>query len=70
MLTNRAAPSYWLKVESLVGFVDADITKVVELFNVLNAGTHGPAGKYGLVELYPLKQRVEDAILFLAKVVD
>ncbi len=50
--------------------MDEDINNVVELFKVLSAGTHGPAGKYGMNELYPLKQRVEDAILFLAKIVD
>jgi len=37
---------------------------------VLSAATHGPAGAYGIAELVPIKQRVEDAILFLAKIVD
>ena len=73
--TRRARIDYCLTRkglgnDALASFVDSDISNVVDLFHILSAGTHGPAGKYGLVELHPLKRRVEDAILFLSKIVD
>lgn len=73
--TRRARIHYCLQRKGLADqaletFVEEDINNIIELFKVLSAGTHGPAGKYGLTELFPLKQRVEDAIFFLAKIVD
>ena len=73
--TRRARIDYCLARkglgdDALASFVDSDIGNVVDLFHVLSAGTHGPASKYGLDELQPLKRRVEDAILFLSKIVD
>ena len=73
--TRRALIHHCLERKGLADdgleiFVNEDINNVIELFKALSAGTHGPAGAYGLAELYPLKRRVEDAILFLAKIVD
>lgn len=59
-----------LAIDALEDFVEQDIKNVIDLFDVLSAGTHGRAGKYGFTELVPIKQRVEDAILFLAKIVE
>lgn len=73
--SRRAKIHYCLQRKGLADltletFIEEDIKNVVSLFDVLSAATHGPAGKYGLTQLHPLKQRVEDAILFLAKIVD
>lgn len=51
-----------------VAFVEADVQNIIELFDVLNAGTHGPAGKYDLVTLASIKKRVEDGLVFLARI--
>lgn len=49
----------------LAEFVETDIENVVDLFRVVNDGTHGSAGRYDLGELSIMKKRVEDAIRFL-----
>lgn len=54
--------------DDLVDFVEADVQNIIELFGVLNAGTHGPAGKYDLVALGSIKKRVEDGLVFLARI--
>ena len=50
-------------------FVDADLENVVELFGEFNGGTHGSAGHYSIGHLQTIKQRVEDALLFLHDIV-
>lgn len=50
-------------------FVDADIDNVIELFRDFNQGTHGDAGRYTVRQLTVVKKRVEDAILFLHRIV-
>lgn len=57
-----------VKNDDLVEFVEADVENIIELFNVLNAGTHGPAGKYDLLTLASIKTRVEDGLVFLARI--
>jgi Predicted pPIWI-associating nuclease len=52
------------------GFVNQDIDNVIELFNVFNQATHGAAGRFGIHQLVSIKKRVEDGILFLAKIAD
>lgn len=52
----------------LVGFVEADIDNIVQLFSVFNEATHGPAGKHGFTKLQAIRQRVESGIMFLAAV--
>ena len=56
--------------EFLAAFVDADIENVVTLFRQLNDGTHGHAGRFDLAELRTIKQRVEDAVRFVARITD
>ena len=55
--------------DDLENFIDANIDNVVLLFNELNSGTHGPAGKYSLQQLVSIKIRVEDAIRFMCEIV-
>lgn len=52
----------------LIGFVDADIDNIVQLFGVFNEATHGAAGKHGFTKLKAIRQRVEGGIMFLAAV--
>lgn len=54
---------------ALESFIDANIDNVVTLFTELNAGTHGPAGKFSLPQLVAIKTRVEDAIRFMCQIV-
>ncbi len=54
--------------ESFVDFVDEDIENVIDLFREFNSGTHGNAGKFSITQLVALKQRVEDAILFVCQI--
>lgn len=49
-------------------FVDADLENVVELFGEFNEGTHGSAGHFSIGQLQTIKQRVEDALLFLHEI--
>ncbi len=50
-------------------FADADLENVIQLFTEFNDGTHGSAGHFSLRQLRTIKQRVEDALLFLHEVV-
>lgn len=52
----------------LAEFASEDIGNVLELFDVLNTGTHGPAGRYDMGSLLSIKRRVEDGLLFLSRV--
>ena len=54
--------------EELVEFVDEDIGNVIELFGVLNSGTHGESGRYDLNALRAIKKRVEDGLQFLTRI--
>lgn len=49
-------------------FVDADLENVVQLFGEFNDGTHGSAGHFSIGQLQTIKQRVEDALLFLHEI--
>ena len=72
--TRRAKIRYFLhqreinQVE-LESFVETDMNNVVDLFEVFNEGTHGPAGTFGLGHLQVVRKRVEDAIMFLSGLV-
>lgn len=52
----------------LAEFVDNDIDNIIELFDVLNTGTHGTAGHYDLATLASIKKRVEDGLVFLSRI--
>ena len=53
----------------LEDFIDANTKDLSTLFQDLNSGTHGPAGKYSLAQLVAIKTRVEDFIEFMCAVV-
>jgi hypothetical protein len=54
---------------SLIDFVDSDVDNVIDLFGTFNDGTHGQAGRFTMLQLAALKTRVEDAILFLHRII-
>ena len=72
--TRRAKIRYFLHQKEinqaeLEAFVETDMNNVVDLFEVFNKGTHGPAGTFGLGHLQVVRKRVEDAIMFLSGLV-
>ncbi len=72
--TRRSKIRYVLRrkgveAESLEEFVQTDIDNIIELFNELNSGTHGHAGRFDLRQLAAIKTRAEHGILFLASIV-
>ena len=79
-LTERGSPTRRAKVlycldrlgiadTDLEEFIDTNIRDLTVLFNDLNAGAHGPAGKFSLPQLSAIKTRVEDAIIFMREIV-
>ncbi|MDP3937471.1 MAG: hypothetical protein Q8R92_04960 [Deltaproteobacteria bacterium] len=54
--------------ETLEEFVEHDMENILNLFQVLNDGTHGSAGTYGLSQLAAIRKRVEDGITFLTEI--
>lgn len=72
--SRRAKIQYWLHRKgitspTLANFVEADIKNILELFHTFNAGTHGPSDEYDLSQLFSIKTRVEDGIIFLSNIV-
>lgn len=57
-----------LTINSLTEFVDTDIDDLMNLFEILNSGTHGEAGKFNIQQLLKLKKRIEDAIIFITSI--
>ena len=53
----------------LESFVEANIKDLTILFNDLNSGAHGSAGKFTLEQLATIKSRVEDGIDFIREIV-
>ena len=79
-LTERGTPTRRAKVQFcldrngldnvlLESFVDTNIKDLTVLFNDLNSGAHGSAGKFTLEQLGVIKTRVEDALDFVCEVV-
>lgn len=71
--TRRAKIHYCLERKGMAddvleSFVDANNKDLTVLFGELNAGTHGPAGKFSLPQLVSIKNRVEDAIHFMCEI--
>ncbi|MGJ8671161.1 MAG: hypothetical protein ACSHXK_16880 [Oceanococcus sp.] len=75
-LTPNGTPTRRSKIHFMLGrrgvednaleeFVENDISNIVELFRVFNDGTHGSSGTFNLSQLFSIKRRVEDGILFL-----
>ena len=54
--------------EALESFAEANIADVLNLFPLLNAGAHGPAGEYSITQLHTIKNRVEGAIEFICEI--
>jgi hypothetical protein len=72
--TRRAKIKYFLYNKGMnntavENFVDADIDNILELFHVLNTGTHHEAGVYTFNKLFSIKKRVEDGLIFLCNIV-
>lgn len=70
--TRRSKISFLLskkgiRLSEAAEFADQDIGNVMELFELLNAGTHGEAGRYSLQSLAAIKGRVEDGLVFLSR---
>ena len=79
--TDRGAPTRRSKVEycldvvgmgddALEDFTDANIADLGALFKELNAGTHGPSGKFSLSQLAAIRARVEGGIRFICNIVN
>jgi hypothetical protein len=71
--TRRAKITYLLArrhaaTSEMIGFVEADIDNIVQLFGVFNEATHGEAGRHGFAKLRAIRQRVAGGIMFLAAV--
>lgn len=70
--TRRAKIAYLLLQKGIdlpeaAEFADEDIGNIMDLFEVLNAGTHGASGRFSLHLLASIKQRVEDGLVFLSR---
>ena len=59
----------FITISQLTEFISTDIDDLLELFNLLNAGTHGDSGKYSIQQLLKLKKRAEDAIIFMTSII-
>ncbi len=57
-----------LTIDPLTDFVDTDISDVLNLFDELNSGTHGRAGKFTIQQLLKLKKRAEDTIIYITSI--
>lgn len=72
--TRREKISYLLAKRgvdevSLTAFVETDINDVLSLFRVFNEGTHGSAGKFSMLQLRSIKDRVEGAVKFIHHII-
>ena len=54
---------------ALEDFGEANLKDLSVLFKELNAGAHGPAGRFSAPQLTAIKTRVEDTIGFVCAVV-
>jgi hypothetical protein len=57
-----------IEAPEFADFVDHDVENVLTLFREFNDATHGAAGHFSVNQLRALKVRVEDAIIFLHRV--
>ncbi len=53
-----------------IDFVDKDVKNILDLFRILNDGTHGASGRFGISTLMAIKMRVENCISYLATISD
>ena len=71
--TRRAKVLYCLRRSGrsdsvIVDFEEANIKDLTTLFNDLNSGAHGPAGRFSPPQLIAIKTRVADAIEFVCEI--
>ena len=71
--TRRAKLQFMIRRQgkadgALEDFAETNIADVVNLFPMLNAGAHGPAGKYSMTQLSAIKNRVEGSIEFICEI--
>ena len=69
-VSRRARVRYCLERRGIASteledFVEEDLNNVVALFQEVNKGAHGNAGRFSMKQLLAIKRRVEDAIRFL-----
>ncbi len=72
--TRRAKIKYFLRRQGMIedaleDFVEQDMENIVQLFRLLNDGTHGAAGTFDFAQLTAIKQRVENGIMFLTEII-
>lgn len=72
--TRRSRISYLLSKKGIrqsefTDFASEDVENVLELFAVLNEGTHREPGHYGAGALSAIKRRVEGGLVFLSRLV-
>lgn len=72
-MSRRARVQHCLKRrgeydETLEAFIEADLDNVISLFDEFNSGTHGAPSQFDLSTLSTIKQRVEGAIQFVARI--
>lgn len=70
--TRRAKIKYVLHrkgmtEKTLEEFVEQDVGNIMQLFYLLNDGTHGFAGAFDLQQLGAIRKRVGDSIMFLTE---
>ena len=53
--------------DDLESFIDINVRDLNTLFTELNAGSHGPSGKFTSQQLTTVRTRVEDAIIFVSE---
>lgn len=73
--TRRTKIRYFLNKknineDSLEDFIEKDVENILSLFAVFNKGTHGESGRFTLNQLFSVKKRVEDGIIFLSTLVN
>jgi hypothetical protein len=71
--TRRAKIKYLLyrrgiSEATLEDFVEEDMDNIVQLFRVFNDGTHGSTGTFTMSQLFSIRKRVEDGILYLTEI--
>ena len=79
-ITDHGTPTRHVKIaycldrsdlanDFLEDFIDTNTKDLSALFQDLNSGAHGPAGRYSLSQLVAIKTRVEDFIEFMCAIV-
>ena len=71
--TRKAKIEYMLSksgiaIDDAINFVDENVSNVLKLFRTFNEGTHGSSGKFNQRQLFAIKKRVEDGILYLCSI--